>query len=542
MSSSEAPIMINLSINRPHFWFFIFMLGLLALMGSAHAATDPIGKVILSVGEVTAQNSGGALRQLERRGRIFEGDLLTTSEGARCQIRFTDGSLLALPELSQFRVDEYRYDGTEDNEKAIYSLLKGGMRTITGAIGKKTKENYKVNTPVATIGIRGTAYHAFLYRLPSGEVQLYGGVQYGMITVDNEAGSTLFDTNQNFRVLNSRQRAKILLTLPDFYPSQSEEDPADGNEEGASGSEDSTVISDSDLNDEDTAIISKEQASSAGTPSTIDSAFNEEPQGTEDVDNTSPVSSRPAPNGSMVAIAFTENNAAEGTRANTGVLLNVAPNELYLDTVTGIGNIPVGALAYDTDCNPCNFVPGTATLTDTGGNPVGVNWGRWDGDYVVMKDNVLTQTSGSFHYIYTPNVTPLSTLQARTGYAYYTLAGGTAPTDQAGNIGTLNYFDMNVDFDLQEISSAYLDATVGALTISASSTGPTSIPNVLSSGIGIGMLDASGGLDGHVDMNFIGQNAEAIAASYGFHDSNLPSTRAITGTALLIDGSGSLAY
>lgn len=526
--------MINPGTNRYHSWIFIFIATLL-LYGEAAAAPEPIAKVIFAVGEVTAQDNSGATRPLERRGVIFQGDILTTSAGARCQIRFSDGSLLALPESSQFRVDEYSYGEPDGNEKAIYSLLKGGMRTITGAIGKKEKENYKVNTPVATIGIRGTAYHAFLHQLPSGEVQLYGGVKSGMISVDNGAGSTLFKGSENFHVVSSREAAQFLLTLPDFYPSESEDEPASDNGEES----EPEAISDSALSDEKTATTTEGQGVPITTQVVTAGQTDEVPQSTEIIDNVLPVSSQPAPTGSMVAIAFTGSNAADGTMGHTASLRNVAPNELYLDTVDGIGNIPVGAFAYDTQCNPCSFVPGTATLVDTGGDPIGVNWGRWNGDYVIMENGVLTATSGSFHYIYTPNVTPLSVVQARTGFTSYSFAGGgTAPTDQAGNIGTLNYLDMSVDFDLQQISSVYLGATVGTFSIVASSMAPVAITDAISSSGGIDMQGTDTALDGHIDMSFVGPNAEAIAASYGFQSTNLPSTMAITGTALLKEGAG----
>lgn len=528
--------MINLGTNRYHSWIFLFIASLL-FFGKAYAAAEPIAKVILSVGEVTATDSNGAVRPLNRRSTIFQGDTLTTSAAARCQIRFSDGSLLALPESSQFRVDEYNYGDTEGNEKAIYSLLKGGMRTITGAIGKKTKENYKVNTPVATIGIRGTAYHAFLHQLPSGDVQLYGGVKSGMISVDNGAGSTLFKSSENFRVLSSREPAEYLLTLPDFYPSESEDEPAGDTGEESAPEE----VSDNALSDEDTSITTKGQGVSSSNPVVVSAQPAGVPQSTEIIDNVLPVSSQPAPVGSMVAIAFTGSSAAEGTMGHTASLINIAPNELYLDTVDGIGNIPVGAFAYDVSCNPCSFVPGTATLADTGGDPVGVNWGRWSGDYVIMENGAVSQTSGSFHYIYTPNVTPLSVVQARTGFASYGFVGGTAPTDQAGNTGTLNGLSMSVDFDLQQISSVYLGATVGTLSINAYSRGPVAIVDAISVNSGIDMQDASAGLEGRLDMSFVGANAEAIAASYGLYDSNIPSTTSITGTALLKEGAGNLA-
>ncbi|MCZ7653437.1 MAG: FecR family protein [Rhodocyclaceae bacterium] len=74
-------------------------------------------------------------------------------------MRFSDGAQVSLAPQTQFRIDEYRFAGKADgNEKGFFSLLKGAMRTITGLVGRSNRDNYKVSTTVATIGIRGTEY------------------------------------------------------------------------------------------------------------------------------------------------------------------------------------------------------------------------------------------------------------------------------------------------------------------------------------------------------------------------------------------------
>lgn len=148
------------------------------------ASTKPIGKIILAVGEVVAVSTSGEERKLKRRSKIFSGDTLTTKDGARCQVRFSDKSLVALPESSVFKVDEYSFNQSGNTqEKAIYSLLKGGMRTISGAIGKNNRDDYKLNTPVATIGIRGTAFNIGLIT-EDGIQSLYGTVDSGAIIIE----------------------------------------------------------------------------------------------------------------------------------------------------------------------------------------------------------------------------------------------------------------------------------------------------------------------------------------------------------------------
>jgi hypothetical protein len=547
---------------KRHFSSFIsklpalLLIGALVMPGAIWAAQSPVGIVLLAVGEVSAQDASGTMRALKRRSEILEGDTITVEQGARAQIRFSDGSLLSLPEASQFRVDEYNLDANDpDNERAIYSLLKGGMRTLTGAIGKKNPDNYRVNTPVATIGIRGTAYHAFLHRLPSGEFQLYGGVKHGSIVIENDGGASPFSTSQNFRVRSASERAGAILKLPKFYPLQDEDESAtDGTATGDNAEDDDTAtedaaadetgVRDSQLSDEATSTIIRTAEKSVVTTPISEPVLEGPPPEPPTTTTTATL----APTGSMVSVGFIGTNVY-GISSKTGVILNSLPNEVYLDTVNGAGNIPVSITLYDTlytdsDCQPCTFNAGTASLVDLGGNStIGVNWGRWEGDFVVRESGQVDQTYGGFHYIYTPNVTPLSVIQARTGSFDYALAGGTAPTDQNGNTGVLDSFDISVNFDSATIDSVYLSGTVGTTSFSASSsaTSGVAITDALNPDLGINITDSSNTLAGRVDMQFIGNNAEGIAASYGLQGDTAPSQTAITGTALLLETVQTLA-
>jgi ferric-dicitrate binding protein FerR (iron transport regulator) len=100
----------------------------------------------------------GVQRELSSGGTVAPGDLVDTGEG-RAQLRFTDGAMVSLSPQTQFRIDEYRFAGKPDgNERGFFSLLKGAMRTVTGLVGRERRESYRLNTAVATIGIRGTVF------------------------------------------------------------------------------------------------------------------------------------------------------------------------------------------------------------------------------------------------------------------------------------------------------------------------------------------------------------------------------------------------
>jgi len=119
------------------------------------------GKIEFSVGNVVALNTTGGSRTLSRGTEINAGDTIQTQDG-RAQVRFSDGGYISLQPNTVFKVEDYNFSGKADgSEKSFFSLVRGGLRAITGAIGHgSNKTAYRVDTPVATIGIRGTEYLA----------------------------------------------------------------------------------------------------------------------------------------------------------------------------------------------------------------------------------------------------------------------------------------------------------------------------------------------------------------------------------------------
>jgi hypothetical protein len=89
---------------------------------------------------------------------IRVGDLVATGGQGRAQLRFSDGAVVSMQPGTQFRIDEYQFDASR--QRGFYSLLRGAIRTSSGAIGKRHRDDYRLRTPTATVGIRGTLYSA----------------------------------------------------------------------------------------------------------------------------------------------------------------------------------------------------------------------------------------------------------------------------------------------------------------------------------------------------------------------------------------------
>ena len=110
-------------------------------------------------GELYATGKDFVKRRLQAGGAIFEGDVLETGAGGFTIIAFRDEGRVTMKELSVFRVAEYRYAPDKPAEgNALLELVKGGLRAVTGIIGKQNKEAYHFTTYTATIGIRGTGF------------------------------------------------------------------------------------------------------------------------------------------------------------------------------------------------------------------------------------------------------------------------------------------------------------------------------------------------------------------------------------------------
>lgn len=127
-----------------------------ALAGPGSALAAPAGNVDFAVGGVTVTGADGRARPATKGLAVESGDRIVTTDG-RAQIRFTDGAYVSLQPNTDFAVRDYRFDGkTDGSERGIFGLVRGALRTVTGAIGRVNRSAYQIQTPTATIGIRGT--------------------------------------------------------------------------------------------------------------------------------------------------------------------------------------------------------------------------------------------------------------------------------------------------------------------------------------------------------------------------------------------------
>lgn len=188
----------------------------------AASQSQTIGQVVWVKGEVKAI-VGNQSRALQRRSPVYAKDTIVTDKTSTGQLVFSDNSLVSLSADTVMRIDEYQFGKNvpKGQSKFVASLVKGGFRTITGLIPKDNADNYQVNTPVATIGVRGTSY---AIRFSNG--QLYAKYISGRPCIHNKKGEVCLSASEIYASVGSAGAMPVILahdpgvfnSIPDLTP------------------------------------------------------------------------------------------------------------------------------------------------------------------------------------------------------------------------------------------------------------------------------------------------------------------------------------
>jgi hypothetical protein len=195
-----------------------FILLLLLMAGAAFAqAAQVAGVVVQANGALTARSPSGAVKALQAKSEVESGATLTTAVGAYALVRFIDNSELTLKPATTVVVDQFSFDGDKpEADRAAFTLVKGGLRSVTGLLGKRSKDRFAVKTPSATIGIRGTTFFLEYLTLaqPGLEPGLHVHVSAGGISIVNSAGEFRYDPGQFGYIKDDKTKPVKMFTNP----------------------------------------------------------------------------------------------------------------------------------------------------------------------------------------------------------------------------------------------------------------------------------------------------------------------------------------
>lgn len=146
---------------------------------AVQATTAPsVASVALSVGDVKRISAQGAEVTLATGALIAEGDHIITGNNAVAILVFNDEGRVSLRANSELVVKHYKQDPTGADTLLEFELVRGAVRQISGQAARKQPERYRLNTPIATIGVRGTD---FLAKTTANALETY--IQEGKIVV-----------------------------------------------------------------------------------------------------------------------------------------------------------------------------------------------------------------------------------------------------------------------------------------------------------------------------------------------------------------------
>lgn len=531
---------MNVRMNR--------VVALMVAMLITPSAWAEAGRAMFVAGAANVERAGETL-PLTKGSAVEAGDVVVTAEDGRVQLKMADGSRIAVRPSSRFLIETFQLAAPAGDEsepvegKSVYQLLKGGFRTVTGAIGKEDakrdegdERSYEVRTSVATIGIRGTVYsasfgdpaeckNAWGTDAPNAgkDGALYVGVASGEVVLINGAGE--FETPQGrFVCIMDFDVAPIAVPeIPTIIssptpklPPRRAPDPQspnrpDGQPNSGPGSNAGPGSGAGPTSGGGPG------GGLSGGPTRGDNEFGPEtPTG-----GPPPVSSepdipvdaeQPLDNGgtqsSEVAVAI------GNIGGQNGAPLTTSGRSEQGNTSRGSDDALEGFRAPGLNGQGNDFAIGGAPSVNQGfDRRTGLRWGRWASGSANPVDGGAGSDVDDLHWITSSPQFDQPAIPS-SGSRSYVLIGNTNPTDNRGNAGVLGGATLDANFDNQTVDTT-LDISIGGETWSASGQGDIGgdRPNGFSGDYDNVTVDGQGGGDGRFD-GFFTDDADAAGLGY----------------------------
>jgi hypothetical protein len=205
--------------------------------GAYTPANSELGKHFGTVkrvaGSVTRESSGGRALPLAENAAVFVGDTIRAEDQGETLIATDDGGMIGVRPRASFTAVSYSAKARPDDEMVL-KLLSGSLRIITGWIGTTHREGYRVDTLVASIGIRGTDHEPYVLPEKAAdttpyEAGTYDKVNRGRTAMKTKAGEVEVEPGRVAfarEITSSQEATRGMLTLlmpelldriPDFY-------------------------------------------------------------------------------------------------------------------------------------------------------------------------------------------------------------------------------------------------------------------------------------------------------------------------------------
>jgi len=179
-------------MNKLRLALSVILISLLSLHAFAAGRLDSVK------GDVSVVLPDGRTQAARPNLVVLNGSKLVTGAEATATLRMDDGQVIALSENTDFRIDNFKFEAAKpESGSAVFSLLKGALRSLSGLIAQRNRDNFALRAPQATIGIRGTDFMIALVN------PMYLQVLQGSIASVNAAGTAAFTAGTSGMVASS---------------------------------------------------------------------------------------------------------------------------------------------------------------------------------------------------------------------------------------------------------------------------------------------------------------------------------------------------
>ena len=123
------------------------------------SADGPVGKVSLVIGKAFIEPTNEESFRVRNGDFIREGDIIRTESNGHVHIQFVDQAVLSVRPRSELQIIAYSFDAENPRDSLVkLNLIEGTARTVSGEAAKTARDRFRLNTPIAAIGVRGTDF------------------------------------------------------------------------------------------------------------------------------------------------------------------------------------------------------------------------------------------------------------------------------------------------------------------------------------------------------------------------------------------------
>jgi hypothetical protein len=520
-------------------------IALLLLLLAPAVALAQAGRFLLAVGEVTLVRGSQQIRATPGTA-VQAGDLIRVGARSNVQLRMSDQSIISLRSNTEFRIDEYSFTGRgDDSDRSVFSLLKGGMRTVGGAIARQpgpglvktaarpeqptgpqptpqektpaedskiadaikaplravagalTPTRHAVKVPTATIGIRGTHYtlvhcnnDCFERRRTSVASIFLAQSDAPSSGLGNLAPNGTYGGISDGLVGVTNNRDDKEFGANQFFYVAS-----------ADSFVQSLIGPPGFLYDTlEAQERNRGQPSNETTANMGNSGLNAESRPSE-----TPIP--PAPPQFVVTEQRNEAGTLEvipasalGTSGLVGALTPAsaepptfgafAADGTLTSSGSGASQILVAFSVNNPDLGPRSGTAGSNITNETVPNALDAYWGTWaNGSVTDLRSTTTIDSANRFHYLVGP-ATPPEVVAAKVGSFLFSLVGGTTPTNSLGELGMFSGGAPTVDFTRRTID---FPITTVSFPLDTWTFSPSSSPIVVQPGRGAYVANTASG-------------------------------------------------